>query len=155
MALILLDDLDKRILNALQQDASLSNIALAERVHASAPTCLRRVNRLVEEGVIAQQVAIIDRRKIGASLTVIVEITLDRQDEESQQAFETIVNQESAILQCYRVSAGPDFVLIIEVKDMPAYHELAHHLFAAQKNIRNVKSYFSIKRSKFEMGMPI
>lgn len=150
-----LDDLDKRILNALQKDASLSNIALAERVHASAPTCLRRVNRLIDEGVIEKQVAIIDRSKVGPSLSVIVEITLDRQDEESQLAFELLVDQEQAILQCYRVSAGPDFVLIIEVKDMPAYHELAHHLFASQKNIRNVKSYFSIKRSKFEIGMSV
>lgn len=155
MTMLLLDELDKRILNALQEDASLSNIALAERVHASAPTCLRRVNRLVEEGVIAKRVAVINRHKIGATLTVIVEITLDRQDEESQLAFERLVQHETAILQCYRVSSGPDFVLVIEVKDMPAYHDLAHHLFASQKNIRNVKSYFSIKRSKFEVGMPV
>lgn len=153
--MITLDELDKRILNALQEDASLSNIALADRVHASAPTCLRRVNRLIEEGVIQKQVAMIDRSKVGPSLSVVVEITLDRQDEESQLAFELLADQEPAILQCYRVSSGPDFVLIIEVADMPAYHALAHHLFAAQKNIRNVKSYFSIKRSKFKVGMPV
>ncbi|MEB0119063.1 winged helix-turn-helix transcriptional regulator, partial [Undibacterium sp. RTI2.2] len=71
-----LDELDKRILQQLQRDASVSNQALAELVHASPPTCLRRVKRLLDEGVIAKQVAILAPEKVGAGLTAIVEITL-------------------------------------------------------------------------------
>jgi Lrp/AsnC family leucine-responsive transcriptional regulator len=150
-----LDDLDKRILNALQDDASHTNHALAQLVHASAPTCLRRVKRLTDLGIIAKQVAIVAPEKIGASLTAIVEITLDVQSEERQAEFETLVAQETVVLQCYRVSPGPDFVLIVQVSDMPAYHALAHGLFAAHANVRNVRSFFSIKRSKFETRIAV
>lgn len=150
-----LDDLDRRILKALQSDASQTNHQLAEAVHASPPTCLRRVKRLTEAGVIARQVALLDPEKLASALTAIVEITLDRQGEEEQQAFEASVKDESAVQQCYRVSPGPDFVLVVLVADMPAYHALAHRLFASQRNVRNVRSYFSILRSKFETAVPI
>ncbi len=152
---ISLDDLDRRILNVLQSDASMTNQQLAEQVHASPPTCLRRVQRLTQAGVIVRHIAIISPEKIGASLTAIVEITLDRQGEESQTAFEKTVANEPAVLQCYRVSPGPDFVLITNVQDMPAYHVLAHRLFTAHHNVRNVRSYFTIHRSKFETKIPV
>jgi len=150
-----LDDLDRRILNLLQIDASQTNHQLAQAVHASPPTCLRRVKRLVEAGVIARQVAVLDPERMSSALTAIVEITLDRQGEEEQQAFEALVAGEPAVQQCYRVSPGPDFVLVVLVADMPDYHALAHRLFASQKNVRNVRSYFSIHRSKFETAVPI
>jgi len=150
-----LDELDKRILQQLQQDASLTNHELAQRVHASAPTCMRRVKRLIEEGVIARQVAILAPEKVGAGLTAIVEITLDQQATERLIEFEQRVALEPAVQQCYRVSPGPDFILIIQVADMTAYHTLAHQLFATQSNIRNVRSFFSILRSKFETRIAI
>lgn len=150
-----LDDLDRRILRALQANAGQTNHQLAAAVHASPPTCLRRVKRLSEAGVIARQVALLDPDKLSSALTAIVEITLDRQGEEEQQAFEASVKDEPAVQQCYRVSPGPDFVLVVLVADMPAYHTLAHGLFASQKNVRNVRSYFSIRRSKFETAVPI
>lgn len=147
---MVLDELDKRILQQLQRDAALTNHALAALVHASPPTCLRRVNRLIKDGVIARQVAILNPEKVGAGLSAIVEITLDHQASEKLTAFEVLVAQEAAVQQCYRVSPGPDFVLIIQVADMPAYHALAHRLFASHANVRNVRSFFSILRSKFE-----
>jgi len=150
-----LDELDKRILHQLQKDASLSNHELALRVHASAPTCLRRVKRLTDEGIISRQVALLDASKLGAALTAIVEITLDHQATEKLVEFEQLVAQEAAVQQCYRVSQGPDFVLVIQVADMAAYHALAHRLFAAHANVRNVRSFFSILRSKFETAIAL
>ncbi|HUH59562.1 MAG TPA: Lrp/AsnC family transcriptional regulator [Candidimonas sp.] len=150
-----MDDLDLRILAQLQSDSSLTNQDLAERVHASAPTCLRRVKRLVDEGIIQKQVAILDPAKLGSTLTAIVEITLDIQTAEYLDAFEASVAHESAILQCYRVSPGPDFIVIAQLADMPAYHAMAHRLFTSQANIRNVRSFFSIHRSKFETRIPL
>jgi Lrp/AsnC family transcriptional regulator, leucine-responsive regulatory protein len=147
---VVLDELDRRILNALQIDASQTNHELAASVHISAPTCLRRVKRLTDSGVIARQVALLAPDKVGAGLSAIVEITLDHQGAERLVEFEAAVAQEAAVLQCYRVSPGPDFVLVVQVADMPAYHALAHRLFAAQANVRNVRSFFSIFRSKFE-----
>jgi Lrp/AsnC family leucine-responsive transcriptional regulator len=150
-----LDELDKRILNALQMDASQTNNELALAVHASPPTCLRRVKRLIDAGVIERQVAIVAPEKVGAGLTSIVEITLDNQADERQVEFEALVAQEGAVLQCYRVSPGPDFVLVVQVADMPAYHALAHRLFATHANVRNVRSFFSINRSKFETRIAV
>ena len=154
-ATVALDDLDRRILDALQVDSSQTNNELASRVHASAPTCLRRVKRLVDSGVIERQVALVAPAKVGAALTAIVEITLDNQAAERQVEFETLVADEPAVLQCYRVSPGPDFVLVVQVADMPAYHALAHRLFASQANVRNVRSFFSIYRSKFETRIAV
>lgn len=152
---IVLDELDRRILNTLQADSSQTNNDLAAAVHASPPTCLRRVKRLVDAGVIERQVAIVSPQKIGAGLTAIVEITLDHQAAERQVEFEVLVAAESAVLQCYRVSPGPDFVLVIQVADMPAYNALVHRLFASHANVRNVKSFFSIHRSKFETRIAV
>lgn len=144
------DDLDRRILNALQTDASHTNAELAELVHVSPPTCLRRVKQLTDSGVIERQVAIVAPEKIDARLTAIVEITLDVQAAERMAEFEALVAGEGAVLQCYRVAPGPDFVLVVQVADMPAYHELAHRLFTSHANVRNVKAYFSTHRSKFD-----
>ena len=152
---ITLDEIDRRILNALQVDASQTNSELAQAVHVSAPTSLRRVKQLRESGVIERQVAIVAPQLVGAGLTAIVEITLDVQAFERMTQFEQLVAAEAAVLQCYRVSPGPDFVLMVQVADMPAYHALAHRLFAAHANVRNVKSYFSTFRSKFETRIAV
>jgi Lrp/AsnC family leucine-responsive transcriptional regulator len=152
---ILLDDLDRRILNALQMDAAQTNSQLAERVHVSAPTCLRRVRQLTEAGVIARQVALLAPDKVGSPLCAIVEITLDVQAADRMAEFERHVAPEGAVMQCYRVAPGPDFVLVVQVADMPAYHALAHRLFATHRNVRNVKTYFSTFRSKFDTRLPL
>lgn len=154
-AALFLDDIDRRILNALQVDASQTNSELASSVHVSAPTCLRRVKHLTDRGVIERQVAIVAPQLVGVRLTAVVEITLDVQAAERMAEFEQLVAGEAAVLQCYRVSPGPDFVLIVQVADMPAYHALAHGLFTAHANVRNVKSYFSTFRSKFETRIAV
>jgi Lrp/AsnC family transcriptional regulator, leucine-responsive regulatory protein len=154
---VLLDDLDQRILNQLQTDASLTNFALAQAVHASPPTTLRRVKRLHELGIIEKTVAIVSAEKLRGALTAIVEVALDVQTAEHLAQFETLVQQDSAVTQCYRVSGGvggTDFILLLQVKDMPAYQATVHRLFTAQANVRNVRAFFSIYRSKFETRLP-
>ena len=149
-----LDDTDRRILNMLQQDCALTNQELAERVHVSAPTCLRRVRRLVEQGVIERRIAIVSPESLAGGLTAIVEVTLERQSAELLEQFEHELNQEGAVQQCYRVSAGPDFVLVVYVADMAAYHAFAHRVLSAHANVRNVRSFFSVRRSKFAPSIP-
>ncbi len=155
MTSIPLDELDVRILTQMQKDASLTNQNLAEIVHASPPTCMRRVRRLIESGVIEKQIAIVDPAKVANTLTAIIEITLDVQTAERLQQFEQRMGSESAVLQCYRVSTGPDFVLITQVVDMPAYHALVHRALTAEANVRNVRSFFSVHRSKFETNIAV
>ena len=116
-----MDEIDRRILNVLQVDASQTNSELALAVHVSPPTCLRRVKQLTEAGVIQRQVAIVAPEKVGPSLTAIVEISLDVQAAERMAEFEAHVAGEDAVLQCYRVAPGPDFVLIVQVADCLLY----------------------------------
>ncbi len=144
-----LDATDFLLLAALQQDASMSNVALAEKVHVSPPTCLRRVKRLVEGGWIEQQVAILSRDKLGHGLQALVEVTLDRQDTQHLDAFETLAVADEAVQQCWRVSPGPDFILVVHAPDMPAYLAVTQRLFTQNANVRNVKAFFATKRAKF------
>ncbi|MCM2340557.1 Lrp/AsnC family transcriptional regulator [Rhodoferax sp.] len=154
-----LDAIDLQLLERLQTDASLSNQALAELVHVSPPTCLRRVKRLHEAGLIEREIAVLSvdamARVIGHGLCAMVEITLDRQDQDALEAFELKVAQEDAVQQCYRVSPGPDFCLVVHARDMPDYLALTQRLFTFDANVRNVKTFFSIKRSKFGARLPL
>ncbi|MCA3220201.1 MAG: Lrp/AsnC family transcriptional regulator [Burkholderiales bacterium] len=152
---ITLDPTDRRLLALLQADASLTNQALAERAHISAATCLRRVRRLVESGVIERTMAIVSPDALGVGNTAVLEVTLDRQDAARLEAFETHVAQEPAVQQCYRVAAGPDFVLIVYVADMPAYHAFVQRSLTAEANVRNVRAFFAVKRSKFVPAVPV
>jgi DNA-binding Lrp family transcriptional regulator len=145
-----LDATDLRLLDLLQTDAALSNQALAELAGTSPATALRRVRRLVDEGVIERRVALLNPQALGAGLTALVEITLDRQGAEHLDAFEAHAVAEAAVQQCWRVSPGPDFVLVLWVADMPAYQALVQRLFTQDANVRNVKAFFGVKRAKFE-----
>ena len=148
-----LDATDLRLLDLLQTDASLSNLALAELAGTSPATALRRVRRLVEGGVIERCVALLNPQALGphgGGLTALVEITLDRQGAEHLDAFEARAVAERPVQQCWRVSPGPDFVLVLFVPDMPAYQALVQRLFTQDANVRNVKAFFSVKRAKFD-----
>ncbi len=150
-----LDELDLRILTALQADASISNVELAERALSSPPTCMRRVRKLTEAGIIERRIAVLDRGKIGATVTAIIEVGLDRQTAEDYDAFETYVCAQPEVTQCYRVSPGPDFVVVADLADMPAYDEFARRLFTHASNVRNVRTFFSTHRAKFEANAPV
>ncbi len=158
MEYIVLDAVDRQLLSQLQRDSSLSNVDLAERVHTSPPTCLRRVKRLQDAGLIERQVAILNPERVaqtvGHGLTVVVEVSLDRQDANALDAFENQVSKEDVVQQCYRVSPGPDFVLVVHALHMPDYQLLTQRLFTSDANVRNVKAFFSVKRSKFGAELP-
>lgn len=154
-----IDSIDLQLLEQLQQDSSLSNQDLAARVHISPPTCLRRVKRLRESGLIEREMAVLCADKFSAlaghSLCAIVEVTLDRQDHDALEAFEKRVTQDDAVQQCYRVSPGPDFCLVVHCASMADYQALTQRLFTTDANVRNVKTFFSIKRSKFGARLPV
>ena len=156
---ITLDSIDLALLNQLQRDASLTNQALAQQLAISPPTCLRRVKRLREAGLIEREIAVLSVDKMavvaGHGLVAIVEITLDRQDQGALEAFEARVGADDAVQQCYRVSPGPDFCLVVHSAHMPDYLALTQRLFTTDANVRNVKAFFSVKRSKFGARVPL
>ena len=154
-----LDATDLQLLEQLQNDSSRSNLDLAALVHVSPPTCLRRVKRLHDLGLIEREIAVLSVDKmsavVGHGLSAIVEITLDRQDSAALEAFEDRVIADEAVQQCYRVSPGPDFCLVVHAAHMPDYLAVVQRLFTADANVRNVKTFFSIKRSKFGARVPL
>ena len=151
--------MDLQLLDWLQQDAAQSNQALAERLLVSPATCLRRTKRLHDLGLIERQVVLLqpDRvaQLVNAGLQAIVEITLERQGAELLDAFETRAVQDEAVQQCWRVSPGPDFVLVTHTRGMPQYLELSQRLFTADANVRNVRAFFSTRRAKFDTRIPL
>ena len=154
-----LDSLDWSLLGQLQEDAAISNQDLADSLGISPPTCLRRVKRLREAGLLEKQVMLLNEDRVaslqGHGLTAIAEVSLDRQGDEHLGAFERRAVADPAVTQCYRVSPGPDFILLIRVTDMPAYQSLAQRLFTQDANVRNVKAFFSVQRSKFRTSIPL
>jgi DNA-binding Lrp family transcriptional regulator len=146
-----LDATDLKLLALLQEDATQANQDLASRAHVSPATALRRVRRLVETGVIERQVAIVAPAAAGLSLGLqaLVEVSLDRQGAEHLDAFEALAVADRGVQQCWRVSPGPDFVLVLHVPDMTGYQALAQRLFTQNANVRNVKTFFAVRRAKF------
>jgi DNA-binding Lrp family transcriptional regulator len=154
-----LDAIDLQLLDSLQRDASLSNVALAEKVNVSPPTCLRRVKRLVEGGWIERQVALLNPDRLAATLghglTALVEVSLDKQGIEHMESFEVRAVAMDAVQQCWRVSPGPDFMLVVQARDMPHYLSFSQALFTQDANVRNVKAFFATKRAKFTTTWPL
>ena len=150
-----LTDLDLRILGSLQQDASLSNQALAEKVFTSAATSLRRVRALQEAGVIEATVAILSPAKLGPLLLAITEITLDVQNAERFDAFDALVRDEASVTQAYRTAPSVDFTLMLTLRDMAAYQALVQRVFTAAYNVRNVRTRFVTQRCKFSVALPL
>lgn len=154
-----IDDIDLKLLDQLQTDAARSNVALAEAAHVSPPTSLRRVKRLRQLGLIEREVAMLSADRlaplIGHGLTALVEVVMERQDAGRLDDFEARAVAEPSVQQCYRVSPGPDFMLVIHTRDMPDYLALTQRLFTSDANVRNVKAFFSVKRAKFDPRLPL
>ena len=92
---------------------------------------------------------------LGHGLCAMVEITLDRQDQTALEAFEQKMAPEDAVQQCYRVSPGPDFCLVVHARDMPDYLAITQRLLTQDANVRNVKAFFATKRAKFTSTWPV
>ena len=144
-----IDEIDFQLLGLLQADASMANQDMAAAVGVSPATALRRVRRLIESGLIERRIALLSAAKVGG-LQALVEVQLDRQGAEHLDAFETLAVADPAVQQCWRVSPGPDFVLVLWVADMAAYNALVQRLFTQNANVRNVKTFFATRRAKFD-----
>lgn len=151
--MIEIDNTDARLLDLLQADASVSNQALAAVAGVSPATALRRVKRMVDAGLVARQTVLVSM-PAALGLQAIVEITLDRQGDEHAQAFEALAVADAAVQQCWRVTSGPDFVLVLWVRDMADYQALVERLFTQHANVRTVKTFFATRRAKFDPRVP-
>lgn len=143
-----LDNTDKAILNLLQEDTTLPLKTIAEHVHVSIATAQRRVQALIDSGVIMKQVAIIDPNKVGYSLTAIVMIEMERSNNSMQHRFERLMNAQPQVMSCYEVSGDADFMLMVSAKNMTDYHQFTRNLLTYENNVRNFRSQFVMSFTK-------
>ncbi len=150
---ISLDRIDRRILNLLQRDSSISNVALAEKVGLSPPACLKRVRQLKEHKVIASEVALLNPELIGYKINIIVEVEMERDRPDLYARFVRIINAAPEVLQCYQVTGEVDFVLVVAVPDMQAYESFVQRVLFAESNMRKFRTLISLGREKFETAI--
>ena len=142
-----LDRLDRRILHVLQDNAELSNLELAERVGLSPTPCARRVKRLVAEGVITHQVAMVDPRKLGLNLTAHISITMDRHTPDRFEAFEEAVLALPEVVDCCVVTGqSADYLMKAVVRDMAHYEQFLLGKLTRIPGVTGVHSSFELRR---------
>ncbi|HQV41995.1 MAG TPA: Lrp/AsnC family transcriptional regulator [Moraxellaceae bacterium] len=142
-----LDRIDRRILECLQKDGGLSNQELAEKVGLSPSPCLRRVRALEEAGIILGRVTLLDRKKLGLSLTVILGIGMDRHTPERFEQFEAAVAALPEVQECYLVTGQEaDYQLKVVVPDMDAYQEFLLGKITRIPGVSGVRSSFVLRR---------
>ena len=146
MTILRLDRIDRRILAELQLDGGLSNQALAERVGLSPSPCLRRVKALEEAGVIGKRVTLLDRKKLGLSLTALIQISMDRHTPERFEKFESTVKQFPEVLSCLLVTGqDADYLLIVVVPDMDTYQDFLLKQITRIPGVSGVHSSFVMR----------
>jgi Lrp/AsnC family leucine-responsive transcriptional regulator len=142
--MIELDTIDRKILNLLQPDGRMTNAELSERVHLSPSACLRRVRRLEDEGVIEGYVMLIDQAAIGRPTNIFVEITLDGQNEEALDSFESAVVECQDVMECYLMSGDADYLLRVIAADTADY-ERVHKILARLPGLARTRSSFVLR----------
>ncbi len=144
-----LDKLDRKLLNLLQKNNQISTRILADKLHISQPTCLRRIKELRDAGVISAEVAMVDPFALGYGMLAFLEISLTNQSDEYMREFEACMNKEAEVMQCYFVSGEYDYFLAIHVIDMDAYYQFVRRVISGSGNVRHFHSRFPMKRAKF------
>ena len=140
------DRLDRRILTELQQDGGLTNQALAERVGLSPSPCLRRVKALEDAGVITGRVTLLDRKKLGLSLTALIQISMDRHTPERFANFESTVKRFPEVQSCLLITGqDADYLLIVVVPDMEMYQEFLLNKITRIEGVSGVHSRFVMR----------
>lgn len=143
-----LDATDRKILAALQDDARLSNVQLADKIGLSPSPCLRRVKLLEKAGVIQGYHAALDRNAVGLGLTVFVGIRVERHHEETATAFRTSVQNLPEVFSCHLVSGESDFLLQVVVADLAAYERFLTGTLLRLPGVIDIRSNFAIQTVK-------
>tara|TARA_Y100000748_G_scaffold80719_2_gene66588 strand:- start:2125 stop:2610 length:486 start_codon:yes stop_codon:yes gene_type:complete len=150
-----LDNLDRRILDALQRNAKLSNVQLAEEVGLSPSPCLRRVRLLEEAGVIRGYHAQLDRSKAGLGLTVFVGVKVERHHDESANAFRAAVIDLPEVISCHVVSGESDFLLQVVLPDLASYEDFLFSTLLKLPAVSDIRSNFAISTVKSQTAVPL
>ncbi|MDP0930311.1 Lrp/AsnC family transcriptional regulator [Paracoccus onubensis] len=150
-----IDSFDAKLLNILQANNLITSSDLAEQVHLSSASCLRRVRRLREEGVIASDVSIVSPELAGLAMTMIVLVTLERERTDLMDNFKRSVLNAPEVFQCYYVTGDFDFVLIVTVRNLSDYEDFTNRFFFDNPNVRRFSTMVVMNRTKFSTSVPV
>ncbi|SDP68246.1 DNA-binding transcriptional regulator, Lrp family [Paracidovorax cattleyae] len=149
------DRTDRAILRALQRDASVSNVALAAKVHLSPPACLRRVERLKRLGLIDRTVALLHPRAVGAGMLVMIGVVLDRSTPESFAAFEKAAAQISGCMECHLVTGEFDYFMLVRTRDSDSFNRLHAEQLLYLPGVRQVRSFMALRNVVSTTELPL
>lgn len=150
-----LDNFDRAILAALQENNLISADRLGERVGLSTSAAQRRVKRLRSSGIVAADVAVLDPRAMGQGATFIVEVTLEREGAAQFESFKRRMLAAEEVQQCYYITGEGDFVLIITAADLQEYEQIIERLFFDDKNLKRFRTSVVLSRVKASLSIPI
>ncbi len=150
-----LDEIDRRILAELQDNARISNVDLAARVGLSPSPCLRRVRDLEESGVIRRYATLLDPAAVGLGVSVFVQVSLERQIEVGLESFEARVLARPEVLECYLMTGDADYMLRDVVPDVAAFERFLLDHLTRIPGVASIKSSFALKQVTFRTALPI
>jgi len=150
-----LDNFDKNILHALQDNADYSMAELGEKVGLSHTPCWRRIKRLEEVGIIQRRVTLLNPDKVGLNVTVYAYIIIKSHNESSLEAFEQAVQDVREIVEGYSTSGEKDYVLRIVVDSVSHYEKLLKQTIVHLPNVASVNSTFALKQVKYSTCLPL
>jgi DNA-binding Lrp family transcriptional regulator len=150
-----MDTIDFRILENLQRDARISNVDLARAVNLSPSPCLARVRALEADGTISRYVTLLDAKRLGLTVSVIVQVTLEKQVEPALEAFEKAVRDRPEVMECYLMTGDADYLLRVLVPDVPAFERFILDFLSRVPGVGNIKSSFALKQVKYQTALPL
>ena len=150
-----LDTTDYNILNQLQNNARIANVELAKAVFLSPSPCLNRVNKLEVSGVISRYVTLLDPLKLGLTVSVFVQISLERQIETALETFEQSIRVRPEVIECYLMTGDADYLLRIVVPDLPSFERFTLDHLTKIPGIASIKSSFALKQVKYQTALPL
>lgn len=149
------DEIDIRILDELQANAKLTNVALSERVHLSPSPCLARVRALERSGVIDRYVTILNPLAVGLGVSVFIQITLDKQVKPALETFESAIRDRPEVMECYLMTGDADYLLRVVVPDVQALERFILEQLTDIPGIANIRSSFALKQVKYQTALPL
>lgn len=149
------DPTDWKILAILQENARISNVELAEKVHLSPSPCLARVKALEESGLIRHYAALLDPNAIGLGISVFVQVRLERQSEAALVAFEGAVAGRSEVMECYLMMGSSDYLLRVVVPDLEGFQQFVVSFLSRIPGVGNIQSSVALKPVKYKTALPL
>ena len=150
-----LDAVDRRIVRALQRDASQSHATLAESVGASPASVWRRVRALERAGVLGANVRLADPAQLGRSVNVMCQVRMTRQTMDARAEFESFIEGREEIVECYAMSGEWDYLLRIAVRDVADYDRFIRQGVLAHPSVANAASNFALRQVKYTTEIPV